>query len=66
MNYVSYIANQVSKESTEVVGKTVLMQTDLFWVFTSSDRLVEILLGKVSILEGSCSFKIANLMRQKT
>ena len=53
--------SQVSKQSTTIVGETALMQTNLLWAFPSSDKLVEILLGKVFILVGPYCFETANL-----
>ena len=51
----------VSKQGTRVVDETALMQANLLWASPSSGRLVQILLGKVSILMGPCCFKTANL-----
>ena len=51
---------RVSKQSTEIVGETTMMQKNLLWAFSSSGGLVEIILGKVSILMDPCSFKTTN------
>ena len=53
--------SQVFKQRTGLVGETALVQTSLLWAFSSSGRLVEILLGNISNLFGPCSFKTDNL-----
>ena len=53
--------SQVFKQRTGLVGETALVQTSLLWAFSSSGRLVEILLGNISNLFCPCSFKTDNL-----